>query len=194
MRIGIYGGSFNPPHIAHLIFGEMLYEELQLDKMIFVPSATPPHKKNTNLLDAQKRLRLLQLAISGNERFEVSDIEIQRGGTSYTIDTINALDKVNKNATLYLVVGTDNLVIFHQWKNYQEILDKCTPVAIHRPGIRTDDVQENILARTKFVELPLFDISSTGIRQRIRDGKSIRYLVPDSVYYEIGAKGFYKND
>ncbi len=192
MNIGIYGGSFNPPHIAHLIFGEMLYEELRLDKLIFIPSATPPHKQDTNLLDAQKRLRLTQLAIADNERFEVSDIEIQRGGTSYTIDTVNALDKVHKNATLYLVVGADNLVIFHQWKDYKAILERCILVAVNRPGFDTEKVQKDVLAKTKIVDLPLLDISSTGIRQRIQEGKSIRYLIPESVYRAIESEGLYK--
>jgi len=193
MNIGIYGGSFNPPHIAHLIFAEMLYEELQLDKVIFIPSATPPHKKNHNLLSAEKRLELIRLAIDGNERFGVSDVEIQRGGTSYTIDTLKSLEKLYKNATLYLIVGFDNLEIFHQWKEYRTILNKCTLVAVNRPGFKTDTVDAEVLSRTKIIDLPRFDISATDIRQRIREGKSIRYMVPDAVLTEIEKNNLYKD-
>ncbi len=192
MNIGIFGGSFNPPHIAHLILAESLCEMLDLDTVLFVPSAVPPHKKNDNLIDAAHRLRLTQLAIAGNDRFEVSDAEVRRGGTSYTIETISALDKIYKNATLYLIVGVDNLVTFHHWKEYRRILDKCILVAMNRPGFSTDHVREDILEKTKIVDVPYLDISSTGIRERIREGKSVRYMVPDAVLLEIEKCGFYK--
>ncbi len=191
MKIGIYGGSFNPPHIAHLILAESLYEILQLDRVVFVPSAVPPHKQNDNLLDAAQRLRLTQLAIGDNDRFEVSDIEIKRGGTSYTIETIHALDKLYKNATIYLIVGVDNLVTFHYWKDYSSILDRCTVIAMKRPGFETSRVRKDVLDKAKIVDLPYLEISSTGIRRRIREGKSIRYMVPDSVLEEIKKCGFY---
>lgn len=191
MKIGIYGGSFNPPHIAHLILAESLYEILQLDKVVFVPSAVPPHKQNDDLLDAAQRLRLTQLAIGDNDRFEVSDIEIKRGGASYTIETIHALDKLYKNVTLYLIVGVDNLVTFHYWKDYRSILDGCTVIAMKRPGFETSRVQEDVLEKAEIVDLPYLEISSTEIRRRIRKGKSIRYMVPDSVLQEIKECGFY---
>jgi nicotinate-nucleotide adenylyltransferase len=191
MKIGIFGGSFNPPHIAHLILADSLYENLSLDKVIFMPSSTPPHKQNDTLLDPADRLRLVKLAIAGNDRFSVSDLEIKRGGTSYTVETISALEKIFKNAKLYLIVGLDNLITFHHWREYRAILDRCTVVAMNRPGTAIKHVPKEILEKTTIVEVPYLDISSTAIRERIRHGKSVRYLVPDAVLEEIKKCGFY---
>lgn len=191
MKIGIFGGSFNPPHIAHLILAESLYENLSLDKVLFMPSSTPPHKQNDTLLDPTDRLRLVNLAIVGNDRFSVSDLEIKRGGTSYTIETITALEDIYKDATLYLVVGFDNLVTFHHWREYRAILDRCMVVAMNRPGTEIGNVRKEILEKTIIVDVPYLDISSTTIRERIRQGKSVRYLVPDAVLEEINKCGFY---
>ncbi len=191
MKIGIFGGSFNPPHIAHLILAESLYENLSLDTVLFMPSSTPPHKQNDTLLDPADRLRLVNLAIAGNDRFSVSDLEIKRGGTSYTIETITALEDSYKDATLYLVVGFDNLVTFHHWREYRAILARCTVVAMNRPGTEIGNVRKEILEKTTIVDVPFLDISSTTIRERIRQGKSIRYLVPDAVLEEIKKCGFY---
>lgn len=191
MKIGIFGGSFNPPHIAHLILAESLYENLSLDKVLFMPSSTPPHKQNDTLLDPADRLRLVKLAIADNDRFSVSDLEIKRGGTSYTIETITALENSYNDATLYLVVGLDNLVTFHHWREYRAILDRCTVVAMNRPGTEIRHVRKEILENATIIDVPYLDISSTTIRERIRQGKSVRYLVPDAVLEEIKKCGFY---
>lgn len=193
MNIGVYGGSFNPPHIAHLILAESLYETLNLDRLLFIPSSISPHKENNALLEGEHRLRLTRYAIGDNERFDVSDIEVQRGGTSYTIDTITALDNVYKNDTLYVIVGVDNLVTFHHWREYRAILERCTLVAMNRPGFSTGQVRDDILEKTKIVDVPYLEISSTEIRRRIREGRSVRYLVPDAVLREIEKCGYYKN-
>jgi nicotinate-nucleotide adenylyltransferase len=193
MKIGIFGGTFNPPHIAHLILAESLYESLNLDKIIFIPSSLPPHKKCDDLLDAEHRLRLIQLAIGNNDRFEVSDIEVQRGGTSYTVDTVRTLDEKYKNDTLYLIIGADNLKSFHLWRDYEALLRRCTLIAMRRPGSTTEEVREDVLGDTRIVDVPYLDVSSTEIRRKIRGGKSVRYLVPDAVLSEIEKSGFYKN-
>lgn len=191
MKIGIFGGSFNPPHIAHLILAESLYEKLSLDTVLFMPSSTPPHKQNDTLLDPTDRLRLVNLAIAGNDRFSVSDLEIKRGGTSYTIETITALKDIYPNAALYLIVGLDNLVTFHHWVKYSAILDRCTVVAMKRPGSAMKHVRKEIFEKSTIVDVPYLDISSTKIREMIRQGKSVRYLVPDAVLEEIEKRGFY---
>lgn len=192
MNIGIFGGSFNPPHTAHLIHAELLRDMYNLETVLFIPSAVPPHKKNEDLLEPEHRLRLTQLAVAGNPGFEVSDIEIRRDGPSYMVDTIFALDKIYKNDTLYLIVGIDNLVAFHQWKEYRKILGRCVIVAMNRPGFSADRVREDVLEQTRIADVPYIDISSTEIRKRIRDGKSVRYMVPDAVLLEIEKNGFYK--
>ncbi len=191
MNIGIYGGSFNPPHIAHLILAELLYEILQLDTLLFVPSAVPPHKQNDTLLDGDQRLKLMKCAVEGNDRLEVSDIEIKRGGTSYTIETLDTLERLYKNVTFYLIVGVDNLVTFHYWKDYKAILDRCRLIAMKRPGFDVSQVQSDVLEKVTIIDLPHLEISSTEIRRRIREGKSIRYMVPDAVFEEIKRSGFY---
>jgi nicotinate-nucleotide adenylyltransferase len=193
MKIGIFGGTFNPPHIAHLILAESLYESLDLGKIIFIPSSVPPHKKCDDLLDAKHRLGLTRLAVGNNDRFEVSDIEVQRGGTSYTIDTVRTLDKKYKNDTLYLVIGADNLKSFHLWKEYEALLKRCKLIAMRRPGSTIEQVRDDVLGETRVVDVPYLDVSSTEIRRKIREGKSVRYLVPDAVLSEIEKSGFYKN-
>jgi nicotinate-nucleotide adenylyltransferase len=194
MKIGLYGGSFNPPHIGHLILAEMIHEALNLDLVLFVPSAIPPHKDDDSMLAAEERLRLTELAVAGNERFGVSDVEIRRGGTSYTVDTVDEIGRIHPRALLWLIVGTDNLVSFHRWKEYAAILERCRLVALNRTGFDLHDVHPDVRERIVAVELPRIDISSTEIRNRIRDGKSIRYLVPDAVLAEIERKDFYLDE
>ena len=114
-RIGVFGGTFNPPHVGHLIVAETARESLHLDKVLFVPSAFPPHKSSRSLLDPDRRVEMVKLAISGNSSFELSDLEIQRGGRSYTVDTLRILSTLYPRAQLYLLIGIDNLVELHAW-------------------------------------------------------------------------------
>jgi nicotinate-nucleotide adenylyltransferase len=191
MNIGMFGGSFNPPHIAHLILAEYCCDALQLERLLFIPSAVPPHKENDNLLPAYDRLHLTSLAIGDNDRFEVSDIEIKRGGTSYTIDTIRQLGSRHAGAELYMIIGVDNLVGFHRWMNYRAILETVTVVAMNRPGFDASSVSAVIMNSVRVLDVPHLEISSTDIRERIGRGDSVRYMVPDAVLKEIVQRGYY---
>jgi nicotinate-nucleotide adenylyltransferase len=191
MNIGMFGGSFNPPHIAHLILAEFCCDALRLERLLFIPSAIPPHKENGDLLPAYDRLHLTSLAIRGNNRFEVSDIEIQRGGTSYTIDTIQELGSRYADADLFVIIGVDNLVGFHKWKSYRDILDTTTVVAMNRPGFNASSVAGEIMSSVRVLDVPHLEISSTDIRERIGRGESVRYMVPDAVLSEIVQRGYY---
>lgn len=193
MKLGIFGGSFNPPHVAHLILAEVVYEELFLDLVLFVPSANPPHKEGEKLLEPELRLHLTRLAVADNKRFAVSDTEIRRKGTSYTIETIRELETMYEHPTLYLIVGADNLLTFHQWREYRSIMDRCTLVALRRPGFGLTNLREEILSKTIILEVPYLEVSSTEIRNRIQQGKSVRYMVPDAVLHEIEKRRLYKN-
>ncbi len=193
MKIGIFGGTFNPPHYGHLITSEIVREQLQLDKILFIPTAIPPHKTDRFLLDGKLRLNMLQLAVMENSYFEVSDIELARGGKSYTIDTLKVLAKLYPKSSLYLIIGIDNLIDFHTWKSPNKILEKSEVVVINRPGFETKTVRNKFTKRVTFIRVPNIDISSREIRRRVKQGKSIKYLVPPAVEQYILTKGIYRD-
>ncbi len=191
MKIGIFGGSFNPPHIAHCILAEYILDELSLDRFIFVPAAIPPHKEADSLLDAHIRLHLTQLAVSGNPRIAVSDTEIRRGGISYTVDTLEDLRSQHTGAELFLIMGVDNLIGLGSWKDYNRLFSLSTIIIMNRPGFDSQEINPDLLQRITMIDVPYLDISSTGIRKRLREKKSIKYLVSKAVEDEIVRKGYY---
>ena len=134
MRIGIYGGTFNPMHVGHLIVIESVREQLQFDRLLFIPSANPPNKSDPSLAPAADRLQMARLGVEGNPDFEVSDIETSRGGISYTVDTLASLAALHPRASLSLIIGADNLIEFQTWKSPTEILDRAELVVMNRPG------------------------------------------------------------
>jgi len=131
-KIGIFGGTFNPPHFGHMILAEGVVEALKLDKLIFIPAYTPPHKTKANIIEPAHRLKMLKLAIDGNKYFDISDIEIKRGGTSFTYDTLQSLKEKHKDSKLFLIIGMDNYRDFCYWKNYNLIFDLCEVVVLKR--------------------------------------------------------------
>jgi nicotinate-nucleotide adenylyltransferase len=211
IKIGIFGGSFNPPHFGHLILAERTREILKLDKIIFVPAYIPPHKKRIHIVDPVHRLKMLKLAIEGNEHFGISDIEIKRGGTSFTYDTLLHLTEKHRNAKLYLIIGMDNYYDFNHWKNYNQIFDLCQVVVMKRvfnhcegsgkhqmlrgmhPKSSDPNNGDNI-DKEKFVFLgtPLLDISSTETRKRVKTQKPIDYFVPEKVKKYIEKNSLYR--
>jgi nicotinate-nucleotide adenylyltransferase len=193
MRIGVFGGTFNPPHLGHLIVAESARESLNLDKVLFIPCASPPHKSSRSLADADCRLEMVKLAISGNTCFEASDIEIERGGKSYTVDTLRALTALYPRAELFLLIGIDNLLELHTWKEPEEIFGLCDVVAINRPGFDPANVRKDYLRRVTFLRYPSIDISSSEIRRKAKMGKSIKYLVPSAVESYILKHGAYRD-
>jgi nicotinate-nucleotide adenylyltransferase len=192
MTIGIFGGSFNPPHYGHLIVLEAVADQLQLDRILFIPSAQPPNKRDVALAGAFERLEMTRLAVGGNPHFDVSDIEIRRTGLSYTIDTINSLTEMHRGAKLLLVIGMDNFMEFDTWKCADEIIAKADLVVMNRPGYNTPSSQHGYGKIARFVNVPQIAISSTDIRRRVKLGRSIRYLVPEAVQAYINSRRLYR--
>jgi nicotinate-nucleotide adenylyltransferase len=193
-RIGIFGGSFNPPHVAHLIGAEIAREALDLSTVLFMPASVPPHKQKMRLPDPQLRLQMVKAAIADNPNFEASDIELKRDGPSYTVDTLRELKQQYSDAQLVLIIGMDNLEIFHSWRSSAEILSLAELGVMVRPGYSKDKVSPELLSHVRFVEIPLLEISGTEIRKRIESIKSVRYMVTDPVMRIIEEASLYKDE
>lgn len=194
MKIAIMGGTFNPIHYAHLLSAEQVREGLEFNKIIFVPAARPPHKSNPEIIAAEHRYQMVLLATDDNPYFEVSRIELDRKGPSYTIQTIKALRKIYEETTeLAWIIGADSLIEYKIWKDFDEILKQCTLIATTRPNYNLEQVPSEILSRVKTFQITGFDMSATQIRQRIRNNISIRYLVPDTVANYIFQHQLYKS-
>lgn len=192
MNFGIFGGTFNPPHLGHLIVAESVRDQLKLAKVLFIPSANPPNKHGDALVPVGDRLVMTRLAVEGNPAFEVSDLEAVRGGTSYTVDTVSALSAKFPNASLQLIIGADNLEEFETWKSPEEILTKVDLAAMTRPGFELQKIRSRFAKQAKFVKVPQIAISGTEIRRRVKMGRSIRYLVPRAVEDYIVRTGLYR--
>jgi nicotinate-nucleotide adenylyltransferase len=193
-RIGIFGGSFNPPHVAHLIGAEITREELELDTVIFMPASVPPHKQKMRLPDPKLRLKMVEAAIQDNPSFETSDIELRREGPSYTVDTLHELKRQHPDSQLVLIIGMDNLEIFHSWRSSEEILSLAELGVMVRPGYSKEKVKPELLRHVRFVEIPLLEISGTEIRKRIESGRSVRYMVTDPVLAIIDKEHLYQDE
>ncbi len=192
MKIGIYGGTFNPPHLGHLVVAERVRTELELDSIIFIPTFISPHKQEGESGVPLDRLRMTKLAIVDNERFESSDFEINGKSISYTVKTLEYLQRTRPNDTFYLLIGMDNYLTFHLWKEPKKILEIVTLVVMNRPGYPKQVNEVLGTLNTVFVDVPNIDVSSSDIRGRVELGKSIRYLVPASVESYILDKGLFK--
>lgn len=191
MKICLFGGTFDPPHIGHLLIAQTICEAESFDKILFIPVNIPPHKSvNTSLED---RLNMLNIAVKDNPNFEISDIEIRRGGVSYTIDTIRKIKDVYniKSNKLSYLIGSDSLLNFHNWKDPEKILDECQIIVAIRPGFRPSDIPAWILHKIQFANIPRFEISSTNIRTRWVENKTIRYMVTLPVWEYINENQIY---
>lgn len=200
-RIGIIGGSFDPIHIGHLIIAQDAAERLELSEVIFIPADIPPHKQHLQRIDAEHRLNMLRLATESDVRFSISDIEIERGGVSYTIDTLKNLCDVYPDAALLLIVGSDTLVDLHTWHKTEEILQLCDVATFLRPGedaveVIEEKIQLPMEQKQQLLENVInahrIEVSSTEIRMRLAEGLSIRYLVPPEVEMYIYEHGLYQ--
>ncbi|MFA4993032.1 MAG: nicotinate-nucleotide adenylyltransferase [Candidatus Omnitrophota bacterium] len=187
MKIGILGGTFNPVHIGHLILAEEAREKLGLDKIIFIPAALPPHKDNFNIAPADKRLKMLSLAIKGNKNFTVSDVEIKRKGRSYTIDTLKELKNKYSHDELYFIIGSDLLKYLNEWKDLSEIIKMVKFVAATRPGYPLEQIPHYI----KTMAIRAVDVSGFEVRECVKENKSFRYLVPEAVFDYINKNKLY---
>lgn len=187
-RIGILGGTFNPPHLGHLVLAQEALNELKLDKIIFIPSYLPPHKK-AGRDDAYMRYRMVSLACRGNPAFEVSKIELEKRDISYSVDTLRKLKKqYGKETKLFFIIGSDSLCELDTWKDVEELFKLADFVVGERPGFPIRKTRSKI----KVIKIPLLDISSSMIRSRVRRCLPIRYTVPEAVRNFIKRLELYK--
>ena len=191
-RIGIFGGTFNPPHMGHLIAAERVCEVLRLDKMYFIPSFISPHKRTGEETLARHRLAMVKLAVLGRKSFELSSVEVAAKETSYTYKTIELFRKRFPGSELYFIVGMDNYVTFHTWKYPDRISKSATMVVVNRPSEKPRRFRSRFAKSARFVTIPNIEISSTDVRARVRNGRSIRYLVPPAVERYILRKKLYR--
>lgn len=197
MRVGIYGGTFNPPHVGHLICAQEALIQLELDLVLFIPVAVPPHKPVPDDPGAEHRLGMCRAAVSEDERFEVSDLEVVRAGTSYTLDTLEELNTSVPDSDLFLILGADVAAGLPQWHRPERIMELATPALADRAGTPDTAVTDALSSlpggeRALHFDMPTIDLSSTVIRSRAAAGQSIRYLVPDSVATYIRSHSLYQ--
>ena len=190
MKIGLLGGTFNPIHIGHLILAQECWHRLSLDKVIFVPAFIPPHKGVEDGPSAADRLNMVRLALEGDDRFEISTHEIDKEGTSYSIDTIRYFrNKFGDGCEIFFLTGADSAEGLSMWKDVDDILRESTFVIATRPGWEENSPYEK---RVKRVVIPMIEVSSSGIRERIKNREPIDYLVPAQVVNYIRKKGLYR--
>lgn len=190
MQIGLYFGSFNPVHIGHMAIANYVVEFTDLDQLWFIVSPQNPLKKKETLLDDFERYDLVELAIGNDDRFRVSDIEFRLPKPSYTIDTLTYLQEQFPRYIFSLIIGSDNLSTFNLWKNFKLIEDNYKRYIYPRRGSENIDTIKH--KNIEVVEAPMIEISSSFIRNAIRQGKDIRYFLPDEVYDYIFKMNFYK--
>ena len=191
MNLALFGGSFNPIHNAHLFIAEEVSYHFKIDKFFFMPTYMQPLKLNEKFLPEEKRVMLIKSAIKGSD-FLISDYEIKKKGISYSIDTIDFFLGKYKPENFYFVIGGDSAYNFDRWKAYKEILKKVKPVVFPRKGYEREKIEKKFGKDVfMFLEMPVLEISSTMIRNRIKNGAPIRYLVPDTVYEIIKGESLY---
>lgn len=200
LNIGIYGGTFNPIHIGHLIAAEEVLNLFELDKIIFIPVGTPPHKQHKNLASAYDRYEMIKLAISGNYKFEVSDIEIKREGYTYTYDTLMELKSIYPKDKLHFIIGYDAFKDSDTWKMADKVYEMVSFIVVNRGGFNTKMHQEIEFKKRKYnaivesVKIPDIEISSTDIRLRISKGWNFRYMLPEAVFNYIMKNELYRGE
>ena len=197
-RVGILGGTFNPPHLAHLVCASEAASQLRLDRVLLTPVAQAPHKEAPYDPGPQERLELCRLAVAGDERFEVCDLEVRRGGSSFTVDTLRELHAQTPEDDLTFIVGGDTALGLPSWREPEAVLGLATLAVAERSGAGRGDVAERLRASFPdapspvFFDMPRLDISSSQIRRHVAEGRSIRYLVPDPVAERIARGRLYR--
>ena len=193
MKTCIFGGTFDPPHIGHLLIAQTVFESENFERLIFVPANISPAKKNGDSSPPEERSKMLEIALINNPNFEISDLEINREGISYTVDTIREfVDKLKLDKKdLFFLMGSDTLKSFHTWKDPEKILNLCNIIVAIRPGFTPSDIPQWVLDSVRFANIPRFEVSSTNIRRRWREGKTIRYMVTKEVWEYIDEKDLY---
>ena len=186
MRVGILGGTFNPPHLGHLICAQEAYLQLKLDRVTLIPARIPPHKPVDDEPGPEHRLELCRVAVGNDDRFDVSDVEIMREGPSYTVDTLELLHSREPESELFLIVGGDIAAGLQSWREPERVLSLATLAVAGRRGTSRAEVDDALSGisggeRAEFFQMPTISIASTALRRRVRAGEPIRYYVPDAV-------------
>lgn len=192
MKIGIMGGTFDPIHFGHLMMAEQAREAKSLDQVWFIPAGNPPHKKGKEITDATHRMTMVKLAIEDNPAFSALDWELRQSGYSYTVFTIKALKDQFPDAHFSLILGTDMVNSLSTWYRIDELLELTEVIAIGRPGFPTEKLPEWIQKKVNWVpDVVQIELSATEIRQRLVEGRSVRYLIPEKVISYIREKQLY---
>lgn len=199
MNIAILGSAFNPIHRGHVLIAQNARRELKLDKVLFVPCARPPHKPALEMVSDEDRLNMIRMAIEGEPCFEVSTVEMARGGVSYSIDTVREIIKSNPGSNISFIIGSDNFETIGQWYQFPELIALCEFLVIERPGkplvIPPPTVPPGLLPsfRYRIFHGPTEEISSSQVRTLLRDGKNVSHLLPSSVYEYVLKKNLYRS-
>ncbi len=197
MKIGIFGGAFNPVHNGHLNIADAFYEDLKLDKMLLIPTANPPHKSGAGLLSGDDRINMLRLAIE-NKPYEISTIEFERNDKSYTYNTLLELKRLYPEADLFLIIGADQIINFEKWYRYSDILDMVTLCASARESEEEKQIiiksaqRLGIQDRFYMSSRAVLRVSSSEIRDKIKNGSDVSKLLPKKVFDYISEKGLYR--
>jgi nicotinate-nucleotide adenylyltransferase len=195
-RVGVLGGAFNPPHIGHLCLAQEAHARLGLDRVLLVPVREAPHRELASDPGARQRLAMVELATAGDERLEASAIEVERPGTSYTVDTLRALRETEPSHDLTLILGADQARRLRTWRRPEEVLALAELAVAEREGLGSAAVAAELDGltgrdRIRGFEMPRLDVSSTLVRERVAAGLPVRYLVPEPVAEHIAAEGLY---
>lgn len=201
MRVGLFGGTFDPVHYGHLLLADVAREQCDLDEIWFVPAALPPHKQDSTLAAGEARAEMIELAVAGNPGMLVSRYELDRGGVSYTVDTLRHFAEETPDAELFFLMGADMLHDLPNWREAHEVCRLAIPIVAERPGsgpldhdcLKPIASAERIETFREYqIEIPQIDLSSTDIRQRVKEERSIRYRTPRAVQKYIEAHGLYR--
>ena len=201
MKTGIMGGTFDPPHYAHLILAEQAKEQFHLDRVLFMPNGSPPHKPvRTGRADNEQRLSMCRLAVAGNPGLELCDLEMKREGPGYTYLTLEMLHQIYPEDEFYFIIGGDSLFDFPGWMKPQRICDQCILLCAIRNNCNEEEIRNSMEkvrtlfgARIELISTPNMDISSDMLRRMIREGHSVRYYLPDPVIRYIAEQRIYSN-
>ncbi len=202
MQVGVFGGTFDPIHLGHLILAEQCREQAQLEQVLFVPAALPPHKRDQALTSFAQRVEMLSLAISGHAAFRIDELEKDRAGASYTVDTLTQLHTTRPGDEFFFILGSDSVRDLPLWYKPRQILELATLLVVARADYPTFSAEELRAAlglnaefplRYQIVDAPLITIASRDIRQRVTEGRSVRYMIPRAVEAYIKEKGLYRS-
>ncbi len=198
-RVGIFGGSFNPLHHGHLIAAEFAAETIGLGLVLFAPVVHPPHRDGKQLAPIEHRLAMIEMAIADNDRFQLNLVDVERPGPHYSVDTVKIIEQQYPNSELYFVMGGDSFKGFPKWSRPGEIVEHCRLAVMRRPSTRPvqpymhEDVMPGLQARVDMIEAPPIGISATRVREQLSVGKSVRYLVPNSVLDYVHSNDLYQS-